>query len=343
MAALHASTINIRAVESLRTVREIDLPAGFAGAVLAFQWSPSSRLLLVSSVDEIHVYSVSDVAFHATVRNFAPPAAKPVYIGFGPVDADVYVCTSLGLKFAVFDLVSSRAIEVANIKFCTAATVRKGFCCRPHTRHLTVLTRLAGKDMISIHHPTTKEVQRSWYPDLIDAQGVLWSPDGRWLATWESAAQGHKILFYTPDGNLVKMWSGPQTLRAADADVQSGPGVRLLEFSLDSRSLAVGDSSRRICILDMKTVAEFLRLQHPVTVSTTDTLQVRDTWTNRSSPIFETIEANCCRSGKNKSALWASNSFKPPMPSPLQMDKQGPSLPRCRAACCCLSTHHQPY
>lgn len=275
MAALHASTISVRAVESLRIVRDIDLPAGFSGSVVAFQWSSSSRLLLVASVDEIHVFSAFDAAFHATVRNFAPPAAKPAYIGIGPIDTDVYVCALYGLKFTVFDLAASRAIEVANIKFCTAGTVRKGFCFRPDTRHLTVLTRVSGKDMISIHHPITKEVQRSWFPDLIDAQGVIWSPDGRWIVTWESAAHGHKILFYTPDGNLFKVWSGPQTLVAADADAQFGPGVRLLEFSADARSLAVGDNSRRICILDMKkSAAEFLRLQHPITVANADTIQV---------------------------------------------------------------------
>lgn len=275
MASLHASTINVRAVGSLRTVRDISLPAGFSAPVVAFQWSFSSRLLLVASVDEIHVYSAVAATFHATVRAFAPPAAKPVYIGFGPVDTDVYVCASLGLRFSIFDVTASRAIEVANVKFCTAATVRKGFCFRPATRHLTVLTRISGKDMISIHHPTTKEVQRSWSPDIVDAQGLVWSADGRWLVTWESAAHGHKILIYTPDGNLFKVWSGPQALVAADADAQLGPGVRLLEFSADARNLAVGDSSRRICILDMDSGAESLRLQHPATVATTDTLQVR--------------------------------------------------------------------
>lgn len=274
MAVLHTSTINVRAVKSLRTVRDVELPAGLSRFVVGFQWSSSSRLLLVASVDEIHVYSAFDSDFHAVVRNFVPPAAKPVYIGFGPVDSDVYVCVSMGLKFTVFDLTTSRAIEVANVKFCTAGTVSKGFCFRPDSRHLTVLTRMAGKDMISIHHPTTKEVQRSWFPDIVDAQGIIWSPDGRWLVTWESAAHGHRILFYTPDGNLFKVWSGPQTLVAADADAQLGPGVRLLEFSADARSLAVSDSSRRISILDMNSIAESLRLQHPNTVATTDTLQV---------------------------------------------------------------------
>lgn len=278
VASLHGSTITIRAVASLCTLRHIPLPTGLAAPLAAFQWSPSSTLLLVASAHEIHVYSALDAAFHATLRDWAPPAAKPVYIAFGPVDTNVYACASLGLKFAVFDLAASRAAEVPNVKFCTAATVRRGFCFRPHSRHLTVLTRVAGKDMISIHHPVTKKVQRAWCPDLVDAQGLLWSPDGAWLVIWESAALGHKILFYTPDGNLFKVWSGPQPLAAADADAPFSPGVRLLDFSPDAQRLAVADSSRRICILDMKSAAEALRLQHPNSVATNDTLQVRITW-----------------------------------------------------------------
>lgn len=248
--------------------------------MLFFQWSPSSRLVLVASADEIHVFSALEQNdnFRATIRNPAPPAAKLVYVGFGASDTDVCVCASLGLKFAVFNLASSKAVDVANPKFHTTALVRKGFCFRPESQHLAVITRTSGKDMISIHHPKTKELQRSWSPDTIDAQGVVWSPDGKWLVTWESAAHGHKVLFYTPDGNLFKTWSGPQSLVPADADIPLGPGVRLLDFSADAINLVIGDSSRRICIINMTSVTESLRLLHPNTIVPTDTLQVRHTF-----------------------------------------------------------------
>lgn len=273
---LVASSIHIRKVESLTTVKNISLPREFTGPVTALQWSPSSKMVLVASTDEILVFSaLEDEDFRATVRNPVQPAAKPVYVAFGASDTDVCVCASLGLKFAVFDLTSSKAVEVANPKLYTVASVRKGFCFRPETRHLTVITRTSGKDVISIHHPKTKELQRSWYPDTIDAQGISWSPDGKWLVAWESAAHGHKVLFYTPDGNLFKAWSGPQSLVATDAEIKLGSGVRLLDFSADARTLAIGDSSRRICIINMASVTESLRLQHPSSIVPTDTLQVR--------------------------------------------------------------------
>lgn len=274
MATLSASIIHIRAIDSLRTVRHISLPRDFTGPVAFFQWSSSSRLILVASVDQIHVFSAVEDGFHATIRSPVPPAARPVFIGFGPSDTQVCVCASLGLRFAIFDLVSSRAVEIANPKSYTPPSACRGFCFRPGTRHLTILTRSSGKDTISIHHPVTKEVQRSWFPDTIDAQGLIWSSDGRWLVTWEAAAHGHKVLFYTSDGNLFKAWSGPQPLVAADADINLGPGAKVVEFSADARLLAIGDSSRRICILDMASVTESRRLQHPNCITPTDALQV---------------------------------------------------------------------
>lgn len=276
---MSGSTLYIRAVESLQIVRETDLPRSFAGPVCSIQWSQSSKSILVASADEIHVFSAladgNDGGFHATIRNPVPPAARPVYVAFGASDTDVLVCASLGLRFAVFDLTSSAIVEIANPKFHVSAAVRKGFSFRPASRHLAVITRTSGKDMISIHHPKTKEPLRSWYPDTIDAQGILWSPDGQWLVTWESAAHGHKILFYTPDGNLFKVWSGPQRLTPADADIDLGPGVRLLDFAADGSLLAVGDSSSRICILHMTSITESLRFQHPSSIRPSDTLQVR--------------------------------------------------------------------
>lgn len=264
-------------MDSLQTLKHISIPRGFPGPVAFFKWSSSSRLILVASVDQVHVFSVTvEDDFHATISNPIPPAAKPVFIGFGASDTQICVCASLGLNFAVYDLVSSKAVEIANPKSHTTASVCRSFCFRPGTRHLTILTRMSGKDMISIHHPVTIDVQRSWFPDTADAQGLVWSPDGKWLVTWEAAAHGHKVLFYTSDGNLFKAWSGPQILVAADADIKLGPGVKLLAFSADARLLAIGDSSRRICILTMASVTESLRLQHPNSIAPTEILQVRD-------------------------------------------------------------------
>lgn len=192
---------------------------------------------------------------------------------FGAIDSEVIVCSPFGLKFVVFDLSTSRGVEINNPKFHLTSNVAQGFDFRPKTAHLALLTRASGKDVVSIHHPKTRKIQRSWYPDTIDAQGLSWTPDGQWLLLWESSAHGHKLLLYTPDGELFRS-IGPSTLSGGpDADLE--PGIKLCRPSPDATLCAVGDHSRSVGILGTKNWRECLRLLHPTTIIPRDTLQVR--------------------------------------------------------------------
>lgn len=266
--------INIREAKTLNVVKVIRLPADLSGPVYGFQWSPSSRLVLVAIGDQIQVVSADDTIFEATIRNAVPPAAKPAAVGFAASDTEVWVCSSFGLKFTIFDLTTLKGVEIGNPKFFTPGTAYNGFSLRPITKHLAIMTRSAGKDMISIHDPTAKAVQRSWYPDTIDAQGLEWSPDGRWLVVWESAGQGHKVIFYTADGNTFKAWTGPANPPPENKHYPLGAGVKAIRFSIDSRHLAIGDYSRGVCILDMASVNETMQLLHPNTIVPCETIQV---------------------------------------------------------------------
>ncbi|KAK0621360.1 hypothetical protein B0T17DRAFT_286091 [Bombardia bombarda] len=275
IATLYPSVINVRAVRGLDVVHVVKLPQDFSGPILSFQWSPSSRLLLVAGPDQIRVASaLEDDGFHATIRNPVAPGTKPIYVGFGATDTEVCIISPFGLKFAVFDLASSKAVEIANPKSLRPSPASNGFSFRPGTRHLALLTRAGGKDMISLHDFPTRELHRSWAPDTIDAQGLVWSPDGRWLVVWESPAHGHKLMFYTADGYLFKTWQGPASPLLEDRDYALGPGVKAAQSSADARYLAVGDSSRRISMFTMASASEVMWLQHPNNLVPKDTIQV---------------------------------------------------------------------
>lgn len=269
-----SSSIGVRTVQTLEVVHVIKLPGDLSGPVFGFQWSPSSRHVLVAVADQVHVFSALDAGFHAVLRNPVPPSAKPSYVGFGSDDSEVCVCSSFGLKLTIFSLVSSRAVEIANPKFYTPATACRGFSLRPESRHLAILTRTSGRDMVSIHHPASRDVQRSWRPDTVDAQGLMWTRDGKWLLIWESAAQGHKLLFYTPDGHIFRSWSGSQDPSPELKDRDLGAGIRLVQQSADATRVAVGDSSRCICVFDMTTLGETMRLHHPSSIFPKETLRV---------------------------------------------------------------------
>ncbi len=262
-------------MRNLEVVNVVKLPQDFVSPVSSFQWSPSSRLLLVVSHDQIRVVSALDSSFTATVRNPVSPGTKPVYVGFGATDSEVFVIASFGLKFAVYDLATSKATEIGNPKLFSPSAAPRCFSLRPQTRHLALLTRAAGKDTISIHSFPTRELQRSWAPDTADAQGIVWSPDGKWLVVWESASQGHKLLFYTSDGHIFRIWSGPANPTPEDKDYAAGAGIRTVQFSADARYLAIGDHSRSLYIFTMASVTEAMRLRHPTSLVPRHTLQVR--------------------------------------------------------------------
>ncbi len=147
------------------------------------------------------------------------------------------------------------------------------------------MTRSGGKDIVSIHARTTYDVIRSWNADTVDAQGLSWSPDGRWLAVTESASQGHKILFYTADGHLFKIWNGPTPTSDDDKDLALGAGVTMLEWASSGDHLAVGDYGSRVTLLSAPLFMGTLSLCHTTTIKPIIGLEVRTLWSTVMLPV----------------------------------------------------------
>ncbi|ETS80013.1 hypothetical protein PFICI_07542 [Pestalotiopsis fici W106-1] len=273
IATLLPAQLRIRAVQTLTVERRIKVPADLAASTTTFVWSPNSQRLLLSAGDEIHVFSVVDDDFHATVRNPTSSVAKSTFVDFGATDREACVCSAHGIKLSLFNLASAKVVEISNPKFYAASTAARGISYRPLTHHLALLTRSSGKDFVSIHTAESREVQRSWSPDVVDAQGLSWTPDGKWLVVWESAAQGHRVSFFTPDGHKYRDWCGP-LLRPGETHERWGAGVKVVTFSSDSQYVAIGDYGRSVSVLPTANLAHELRLCHPLTLEPKDTLQI---------------------------------------------------------------------
>ena len=195
-------------------------------------------------------------------------------ISFGAVDDEVCVFSDFGLKLTIFNLATSRSVQLGNPKFYTAGAATKGISYRPATHNLSILTRNEGKDIISVHSQGVFGIMRSWCPDTVDAQGVAWSPDGRWIAVWESASQGHKVLIYTADGHLYKTWNGPVSISEDEVDPTLGAGVKLFSWSPTGSQIAIGDYSKRVTLLSAPSFMESMSLLHSTTIRPADSLQV---------------------------------------------------------------------
>lgn len=275
IATLHASSISVKAVTTLDTICSIKLPADLAGGVISFAWSPSSAKILVAVSDQIHILSTAGDNYHGVVRFPSSTVTRPSSINFGPTDSEICAFSTHGMKLSIFNLVTSKTVEISNPKFYTLSTAARGYSFRPRTCHLAVLTRTSGKDMISIHAPENREVQRSWSPDTIDAQGLRWTPDGNWLVVWESSAHGHRVIFFTPDGHVFRDWRGPIP-RAGDVDLNLGAGVGLVSIAPNGQNAVIADSSRSVYVLSLPSMTERARLEHPEDVHPKETLQVSE-------------------------------------------------------------------
>ncbi|KAI0460440.1 hypothetical protein F5B21DRAFT_8025 [Xylaria acuta] len=280
VATLLPSSIIVRSVASLGVTRTIKLASDVSCGVTNFVWSPSSTRVLAVVADRFHVFSAPSGDFHGLVQIPQPLATKPAFVSFGATDNEVCVFSPFGIKLTIVNLVSSKAVEINNPKFFSTVSASRGYSFRPGTHHLALLTRTAGRDMVSIHSADTREIQRSWYPETVDAQGLAWTPDGRWLVVWDSPAHGTRVLFYTHDGHVFKNWRGDLPHSALDDTDQYGPGVKTLAFSPSGRYTAVADGSNRISILNDRLVEE-VRLHHPPTVEPKETLQI---WQEQSDP-----------------------------------------------------------
>ncbi|KAI0533161.1 hypothetical protein GGR58DRAFT_129249 [Xylaria digitata] len=273
IATLFPTSIVVRSVSSLDIIRTIKVVSDPYGGVTSFVWSPSSTRVLIAVAEQYHVFSVPSGDFHGLVQMPQPPSTKPAFVTFGATDDEVCVFSPVGIKLTVANLVSSKAVEISNPKFFSTVVALRGYSFRPTTRHLALLTRTAGKDMVSIHSADTREIQRSWCPETVDAQGLAWTPDGRWLVVWDSPAHGTRVLFCTHDGHVYKDWRGRLPHSALGDMDQYGPGVKTLAFSPNGRYTAVADGSDSISIFNDRLIEE-VRLHHAPTVEPKETLQI---------------------------------------------------------------------
>lgn len=270
---MSSSSITIRSTETLTTLRTVKLAPDVTGPLSSFAWSPSSSRLLVATTDQIHVFSVDEPAFHAAVRHPASGSGKPLArVQFGASENEILACSAFGLKFAIIDLTTGKTVEIGNPKFHLSSNVARGFSLRPRTGHLALLTRLAGRDAISLHHPTSRQPQKAWFPDTTDAAAVKWTPDGQWLLVWESPAHGPRLLLHTPDGQHFRTLDGSHISGSQDADLQ--PGIKLCQLSPNAELCVICHHGRGVAVLGTSSWRQVMQVHHPTTIVPKDTLQV---------------------------------------------------------------------
>ncbi len=209
------------------------------------QGIPPARILLAND-HTVLVWGVDDDSRgHSVITGRAAGGnLRMAHVCFGYTADEVLLFSVSGIKVTIWSLVTNRAVvEIRDPKSLPTTTTATCYDFRPRTGHLAILTRASAHDTLMLLAPKKYELLHSVDLTTVDAQGVKWSADGRWLAIWEASSMGFKVLIHTADGHLFKTYTGGQ-----DAD-NIGLGVRVLKWSPTGNFLAIGDCNQRAVLL----------------------------------------------------------------------------------------------
>lgn len=247
IAALNGERLEVRAAASLGLVRTVS-PLS-KGPII--RWSPvfsaeeTSSRFLVADEENVRVWDLYNERWAATISNGSGGMGKIVNVEFGRTKEDVICFSEFGSKVTIWSLKTGRSVEIRDPKFPSTRT----FGFRPITGLCAILSRPGPHDVLTLHVPSSYAVLKMVTLQSVDAQGMRWSPDGRWLAVWDTPSIGYKVYIYTADGHLYRVYNGDC------GEHGLGLGVKSIEWSPKSDHLAIGGHDRRVTLLSTRTVS----------------------------------------------------------------------------------------
>jgi hypothetical protein len=226
------------------------------------------------------VWDIEDPSWTATINNGSGGMGKIVNAEFGRTKDEVLVFSDFGSKLTVWSLLTGRNVEIRDPKYSSS----RGHEYRKILGILVLLTRSSAQDMLSFHAPNSYKVMKSVTLPTTDVQGMKWSPDGHWIALWDTSSMGQKVYIYTADGNLYRSYTGTD-----DSGIGSS-GIRTVEWSAAGQYLAIGGTDRRVTLLGTRTFSPVIYLDHTATIQLSDDGQVwQEQVTAASKRSYQTI------------------------------------------------------
>ncbi|KAL4989183.1 hypothetical protein BDW68DRAFT_157161 [Aspergillus falconensis] len=220
------------------------------------QDTAGARRVLCASDSRILIWDLVPLQQHAEIENVEPGALN---IDYGADQNEIVAFHAFNTKLTIFGLDSGRSHIIKSPKF----SHQNGFGYRPKTGQLAVLLKPETSDLLTLHEAQSYEVIGREVLPTVDAQGLKWSPDGRWIAVWEAASAGTKVLIFTAYGQLFRTYTG-----LPESDGLFDLGVRSIEWSPValqndlSQVLAVGKLDGTVDLLGTKTFSCSSTLSH---------------------------------------------------------------------------------
>lgn len=189
--------------------------------ISCIQWSPDSNLIACASLKlgNIHIWSLSDPKFSCSINEGVAGLSK---MFFGDC-RHLLTIDDFALRITVWSLIDGSCNYIQFPKY-----IEKGYCFRCDSQYFAVVERRDCKDLVNVYNTADQwSLEKEWTVDTFDLADICWSPDGRYIAAWESVL--FKVLLYYPDGRLVSVY-----------EVDSGLGIKSVQWSPSAQFLAIG-------------------------------------------------------------------------------------------------------
>ncbi|EFE43730.1 WD40 domain protein [Trichophyton verrucosum HKI 0517] len=185
--------------------------------------------VLCAGGNKIFVYDANEETWSAKID--AGEITGLAHVSFSQSGHEIIVIPEFNTHLTIFSLTTGHQRVIKCPKFAGHST----YAFRPSSGHLAVLTKGNTGDILSLHEVGSHEVITAVNLPTTDARGLKWSPDGNWIAVWDTASQGTMVVIYTADGQRSRSYEGSST-----GDDDHDFGVRTVEWSPDSQLLAIG-------------------------------------------------------------------------------------------------------
>ncbi|KAI8088518.1 hypothetical protein BDF21DRAFT_358265 [Thamnidium elegans] len=214
------------------------------------EWSPNSEYILTCNYEagRIDIRSTIDTNWHGIIKEGRISMTK---VSWSFDSKKVLYITELKLMLGIWDLSTSELTYINHIKY-----TEKGIETSPDGSYVAVARKDSGKDYISIYYGGSFTQLEHFEAGTVDLQNLKWSPDGIFIAIWDSCLY-HNLLVYRQDGTLCVNYSG----------YEYGLGIKTVCWSPNGQLLAIGNYDQTIHLLSTKDWKLVSILNHPTTLT----------------------------------------------------------------------------
>lgn len=235
------------------TISDVNgIPSGEEGNE-SVSTSLPQRLVCASS-NRMTIWQAHNLEWHADIENMDPGVTA---VDFGANDDEAILFHAWSSKLTIFNLNSAASVIIKSPKFCSSSSL--GYAFRPQTKQLAILLKPEGTDLLTIHEPFSYDAISRISLPTVDAQGLQWSPDGRWIAVWDAASYGTKLVIYTADGQQFRTYTGRTDIQSThDLGIKCVQWAPFKARHQVSEVLAIGKYDGTVDLLNTRTVCTVL-------------------------------------------------------------------------------------